>query len=282
VNYLSPLLEKASAVFHGPNLLGDIGVKKLLIFIGSARTGSTLLGQILNYHPECLISNESGLVSNIIIKGASLREELEKVVASAMNMFKTGLEGDMKFGGTLDRYQSRWIPFGDLSNDPEFNKKDIKVIGDKKAGGSTKAYLEKPAEMLYFLASNSNVRLLQIIRDPVDSAVSYMKSHGVEPFATACDEMIHLTHTAYNLGRKVSNPYYFLYYEDLIESPREEISNILDWLNIDNTDSWLNKISQRIHREKQIEKPREFYQTANNLIRRHYAIEELGRYLIES
>jgi len=255
--------------------------KKLLIFIGSARTGSTLLGQVLNYHPECLISNESGLVSNVVVKGASLREELNKVVASAMDMFETGLESDMKFGGTLDRYQSRWIPFGDLSNDPEFKKKNIKVIGDKKAGGSTKAYLKRPGEMLSFLASHPNICLLQIIRDPVDSAVSYMKSHGVEPFETACDEMILLTHSAYELGKKVSNPYYFMYYEDLIESPRKEIAKILDWLNIDYTKSWLNKISEKIRRIEQHEKSKEFHHTAENLIRRHHAVEELGRYLIE-
>lgn len=197
-------------------------------------------------------------------------------------MFKTGLESDKKFGETIERYQSQWIQFGDLSKDPDFIKKDIKVIGDKKAGGSTKAYLERPGEVISFLSSHPNVWLLQIIRDPVDAAVSYMKSHGVVPFEKACDEMINLTHAAYDLGKKVSNPYYFMYYEDLVESSREEIAKILGWLNVYYSSSWLEKISQKIHQKEQSERPKEFYRTANNLIRRHHAVEELGRYLIES
>jgi hypothetical protein len=271
---------KGSTVIRGPNLLRNPD-KKLLIFIGSARTGSTLLGQVLNYHPECLISNESGLIPNVVLKGAPLRDELNKVVASAMDMYTTGFENDKKFGKSINRYQSQWIPFGDLTKDPDFIKKNIIVIGDKKAGGSTKAYLERPEELISVLASHPNVWLLQIIREPVDAAVSYMKSHGVKPFQKACNEIIHLTHAAYALGKKVSNPYYFLYYEDLIRSSRDEITKILDWLNIDYTKSWLIKISQKIRLKEQSDKPREFYRTAENLIRSHNATEELGRYLDE-
>ena len=278
---LRSFLDKISIAIQEPDLLNDLDDKKLLIFIGSARTGSTLLGQVLNYHPECLISNESGLISNVVIKGASLREELKKVLASAMDMYRTGLESNKKFGETIERYQSQWIQFGDLSKDPDFSKKDIKVIGDKKAGGSTKAYLERPGEVISFLLSHPNVWLLQIIRDPVDAAVSYMKSHGVEPFEKACNEMINLTHAAHDLGKKVTNPYYFMYYEDLVESPREEITKILEWLNIDYSSSWLEKISQKIQQKEPSERPREFHLTANNLIRKNHAVEELGRYLIE-
>lgn len=274
-------MEKASTVTRGPNFFGNPDDKILLIFIGSARTGSTLLGQVLNYHPECLISNESGLIPNVVLKGAPLREELKKVVASAMDIYTTGFENDKKFGKSINRYQSQWIQFGDLTKDSDFDKKNINVIGDKKAGGSTKAYLKRPEEMISFLESHPNVWLLQIIRGPVDAAVSYMKSHGVKPFQKACNEIIHLTHAAYTLGKRVSNPYYFLYYEDLIRCPRDEITKILGWLNIAYTQSWLNKISQKIRLKEQSEKPREFYRTAENLIQSHRATEELGRYLIE-
>jgi len=260
----------------------NIKGKKLLFFIGSARTGSTLLGQILNYHPECLISNEARFITSVVIHGLSFEEALKDVVINAHKQFKTGLENDKKFGKTIARFQPKWVPMGDLSKDPDFKKKEIKVIGDKKAGGNIQAFIEKPNEMLKFLDEQQNVFLLQIIRNPVDAAFSLMRSHGVKQFEKACEEIIMRTHTAYILGNQTSNPYFYVYYEDLIENPEIEIIKILSWLNIKRSNSWLFKISKIVNQSKPKNHPKKYYRIAQNMIKKYDASNEFNKYQIKS
>jgi hypothetical protein len=257
----------------------DIEGKALLIFIGSPRTGSTLLGQILNYHPECLISNEARFITKVVAQGISFEEALNDVIIRAREQFKTGLENDKKFGKTIDidRYQNKWLSFKDLSKDSDFKKREIKVIGDKKAGGNIQTFIDNPNEMLKFLDAHPNALLLQIIRNPVDAAVSLMKSHGFRPFEKACEEIVMKTHTAYVLGKRVSNPYHYMYYEDLMADPEVEIRKILNWLNVECSNNWLDKISSKINRQKKTKHPIEYYQIAQNLIDEYDANEEFRR-----
>jgi hypothetical protein len=268
--------------FHKFIALADIEGKILLLFIGSPRTGSTLLGQILNYHPECLVANEARFITKVVVQGLPFEKALKNVEETALKQFEKGLEKDSKYGKTIDRYQSKWLPFGDLSKGPEFKKKEIKVVGDKKAGGATQAFIDKPDEMLKFLTAHPKASLLQTIRNPVDAAVSYMKSHEVKPFEKACEEIIMKTHTAYVLGKHVSNPYFYVYYEDLINDPEREIGKILTWLNINCSNSWLSKISSRINRYEPKNHLMEYYQIAQNLIEKYDANEEFKKYRIMS
>jgi hypothetical protein len=272
---LKPIFQKSAPLI-------DIEGKTLLIFIGSPRTGSTLLGQILNYHPECLVATEARFITKVVVQGLPFEEALKNVEENALKLFKTDLVNDNKFGKTIDRYQSKWIPFNDLSRDPDFRKKEIKVIGDKKAGGATQVFIDKPTEMLKFLNAYTKASLLQIIRNPVDAAVSYMymKSHEVKPFEKACEEIIMKTHTAYVLGNRVSNPYFYIYYEDLIDDPEREMTKILTWLNVECSNSWLSKISSKINRYKPEDHPIEYYRIAQNLIEKHDANEEFKKYRI--
>ena len=56
---------------------GDLVLAKdfrLLFFVGSERSGTTLFGQILNYHPNCLIANESKFLEKVLRKGRSSAE----------------------------------------------------------------------------------------------------------------------------------------------------------------------------------------------------------------
>ena len=64
--------------------------EKLLLFIGSPRTGSTLLGQILNYHPQCPVATEARLVTQVVMHGVPFEEALARTVQAATKQFEQG------------------------------------------------------------------------------------------------------------------------------------------------------------------------------------------------
>lgn len=258
----------------------DLEDRTLLIFIGSPRTGSTLLGQLINYHPQCLVSTEERFLQQVITQGIPIDKALRSVKKAAIKQFKMGLENDKKYGKSLNRYQNRWIRMNHLSGDPDFKKREIEVIGDKKAGGTTQVFIDNPAERVEFLESHLNTRLIQIIRNPVHAAISYMKSHRIDSFEKACDEIIMKTHVAHNLGNRTANRYHYLYYEDLLETPQKELTRILTWLKVDVSDRWLDKISEIINHREPAQHPAEYDRIAQKLIQKNRAQEELQRYCL--
>lgn len=256
-----------------------VNYETLLIFIGSPRTGSTILGQLLNYHPQCLIATESRLITKVVCQGYSFDKALLNLQKSALSQFYTGLENDRKYGKTLGIYQKKWVPMSELAKNPLFQKKKIKVLGDKKAGGVTAAYLEQPKGVESFLLSNRGCRLIQIIRNPVAAAVSYINSHGLKKFEEACNEIIIKTNIAYRIGKSIKIPFYFLYYEDLQQNPKRELSKVLTWLDLETRDEWLEKIASVVSRTTN-EKygPAQIVQSTK-LIKMNRAEDVFGRYL---
>jgi len=204
------------------------------------------LGQILNYHPQCLISTENRFLYKVIAKNADVRESVRQMEEAALKTFENGLENHDKFGPTLNHYQKKWLSFGPLHREKEFQKQQIKIIGDKKSGGNTDVYLSFPEKVLNFILKNpyyETVCTIQIIRHPIDAAFSLMASHNVETFDAACRHIIFYTKVSYDLLKNLNSPHKYLHYEDLLASPQNEIKSILDWLGLDCSLAWLQNIS---------------------------------------
>jgi len=252
--------------------------KKLLLFIGSPRTGSTLLGQIINYHPNCLVANEFRLLNKIIVEEKNFKLSLKRLERYALKQFYKGLENDKKYGKVLHVYQKKWKNFEYLAKEPEFKKQEIKLIGDKKAGGNIQVINEYPNETKFFFEKIKQLYFIQIIRNPVHAAVSLMNSHAYENFEKAVNHILQQTVRAIEFSRQPNINYYSLYYEDLMEEPELEIRNIFNWLNIDVQDSWLKKIKEIISSSENKNIPKEYFNIYDNIIKK-YNVSELKRYL---
>lgn len=246
---------------------------KLLLFFGSPRAGSTLLGQILNNHPNALVANEYRLLQKIVREGRDLEKQLRKLRQTAWRHYKSGLKKDRYFSDKLSKFQPRWIEF-----DRSQKKGDIKLLGDKKAGGNTTIFLEQPTRTENFIKEHTPY-LLQIVRHPVDAALSSAKAFDLE-FRHALKDQILRTTEAYRLLQEHKALSYVLYYEDLVRQPTEELGKLIGFLGLCVDDEWIETVSISIDKGAVLEcvhNPEQLA-LARDLIERYNAQDIFSRY----
>ncbi len=250
----------------------------VLLFVGAPRTGSTFLGQILNYHPNCLIANEYRFLNRVIDQGMDYDRALQSLAETALRHFRTGLEGDAKFARTLMRSQPRWQPLNDLCEDVEFKKREIKVVGDKKAGGNTLVFMQKPDAVARLVEKRTEIRLLHLLRNPLDAAFSLMKSHNVDSFEMACERIVRQSHVAFGLVQRYPARSKVVYYDDLMSEPTAVLYDILSWLGVESSSAWLSKIAERVSPHPDMPANDKYLSTARAIVSKHEAWHEFERY----
>ncbi|MAH43382.1 hypothetical protein CL614_06750 [archaeon] len=223
---------------------------KYLFFVGSGRTGSTLLGQLVNYHPRCLISNESRFLQNCVYENRDIQMSAEAMVRQAVHEYQSGLEKSTTHGRNLIQYQKDWIKMGDLVANSEFEKKEIKIIGDKKAGGNATTFRENPDKFQHIidLLGRENVYFIQITRDPLDSIFSYTQSHNYS-VEIATEKVIQDTQSGIDIS-KMFNNYLLCKYEDLLSDPSAILNMIFSFLDEVCRKEWITEISTKISLKK--------------------------------
>jgi hypothetical protein len=171
------------------------------------------------------------------------------MVMQAAHEFELGLEGSSTHSKTLHRYQKDWVKMGDLVTHKEFEKKRIRVIGDKKAGGNSSIFRSNPNEfckLIDFLGRDS-VYFIQIVRDPIESIFSYTKSHkySIEEAAT---RVIQDTQTGIDISRVFTN-YIMCRYDLLLKNPENTLESIFSFLGEKCEKEWLQEISKKISKK---------------------------------
>lgn len=216
---------------------------KILLFLGAGRSGTTITGQILNLHPNCLISHEARCMNDIIKNDVSKEQALNKMQAVALRQFKTGLENDSKFSKFLKTGQRDWRDTTELRK--QFHKQDIEVLGDKKSISKLLLENETKDKTLQFLKEN-DVYVLQCIRHPVEVTKSYIKNNidglGNTNFEIALEKVLSFVAPTNVVRDEIGLRYKHVYYENLVTRPRYVIRPILKWLNLPVDDEWLDAV----------------------------------------
>jgi len=217
---------------------------KYLFFVGSGRTGSTLLGQILNNHPSCLIANEQRFLQSVVdVKNNNFNNfnlELKNLAEKAYSNYMNGL-------GKNFQYQKDW-----KDHSIKIKKNKIKFIGDKKQGGNAQVYRSNTElfKKLIEKIGEEKVYFIQIVRNPDASISSYQNSHNFD-YETAKQKVLEDTKTGYDIIKKFKNGK-IVYYEDLILDPDKFLSNLVDYLEIECNKQWYDSSIKVINSNKDI------------------------------
>ena len=135
-------------------------VETLVLVTGYPRSGSTLLGGLLNAHPEMLIAHEADLLSHLSPKTTPAQVLSRLLVAD----WAVRLWTSYGLWGYSYHVENQW----------QGSYARLRVIGDKKAYGNTRNLSARP-ELLDLLrdAMGWQVRNLFVYRNPYDMVATH-------------------------------------------------------------------------------------------------------------
>lgn len=202
-------------------------MKKLYFLSGLPRSGSTLLGSLLNQHPEIYVSPTSPLADLIVFTEASLNDlevqytfDKEKISYNVYSSLLSNFYNHISKPNIIDKHRA-WPK--NLENAKKFISNDIKVILTYRSIPeiitSYISLIERSQHHNNFIDDHLRSKKLSINND---NRAEYIWSEYVyDPYQSAViginrhPEMIHLVE-----------------YNQLVQNPQEELNKIYKFLEI--------------------------------------------------
>lgn len=238
---LSPFYTRISA----PKLFDH--VKCFCMFIGHGRSGSSLMGGLLNAHQNIVMSNELNVLE--YMKANLSRTELFNLIYyMTRRQVNRGSQGG---GGYSYAVPNQW----------QGRHGEILVLGDRKAG-ATAIQIHQDKEMLSELKAwiGLPIKFVHVVRNPFDTLTTTVRktirNHGEL-------EEVHLRRQIERYFERASavktvmecngvDNIYFVYHEDLMLDSRAVLINLCHFLGLEANDEYVQDCTSIIRREPHI------------------------------
>jgi Sulfotransferase family len=207
-------------------------VERFFFLVGYPRSGSTLIGSLLNAHPEMVIAHEAD--SFRYVRPGVTRNQLFAIL----------LERDREFAA-LER---RWNGFDySLPGLDQGRYTRLRVIGDKHAGRAARRLRDDPAllDRLRTLASVP-IRVLHIARNPFDNIASIARNRQI-PLVQAIEIYRDLGVAVDGVrARLASEELDDVTYESIVGDPGTEIAGIARFIGIGVSDEYVSSCASLV------------------------------------
>lgn len=246
-------------------------VHTLLVFLGYPRSGSSILGSILDAHKNILIAHELNIL-NYIKKGYTYKQLFFLLARNSRLFTRNG------------RISSGYI--GLIEGQFNGKAKPCLVIGDKKAGATSGMLEGNPEVEQMLLDFYSDVKFIHIVRNPFDM-IATQAYKGNEKKLMVTDEDLTSSilfcearfRTIDKLIKKGGMNIFTVNYESLISEPERIIASILTWLGVDVYDGYINAckahLFQTPHQSRhEVSWTDEQINKVNTIISRYYFLME--------
>lgn len=235
-------------------------VERFCFFIGYGRSGHSLIGSLLNAHPEVVISHELDVLRFVDL--GFKRNQLFSLV----------LEQDRKFAS-----QGRqWTEFdykvaGQYQG--EFTR--LRVIGDKKGGNSTRRFVGNFG-LLRRLRTTVGVpiRVVHVIRNPFDN-VARMKLRTSSDLMGATFRYAEQAEIVETIRKQLASEEFLdLRYEELVTDPPTVLTRLCRFVGVETNRDYLGACTSIVSAPKerardQVEWPAEVQDLVRAVISRH-------------
>ncbi len=208
-------------------------VERFFFMIGYTRSGSTLVGSLLNAHPEIVIAHETDFLRYV------------RPGITRNTLFAMLLERDRQFAAIDRRYHGfeYSVPDGDQGR---FTS--LRVIGDKHAGRATRRLhgdfsLHKGPDLLERVRALVGVpiRVLHLVRNPFDNIASIARSRDL-PLSSAIDIYRKLGNAVDQIKNQLDADELFeIKYEEITADPAGTMHDICRFIGVDATALYLSK-----------------------------------------
>lgn len=229
--------------------LGDSA--KFLLFIGTPRSGHSIVGAILDAHPLAIVSHEvnalerisegvggEGLLSMILenseTQAAAGRSQSDADHATGYGRRLSG-ESDEAFVARLQDLPKLQPYRFDYEISGQFQGVaggPLRVIGDKKGGGATKTLSRDPT-LLRRLQEEVvlPIHLIHVIRNPYDNIATMARRTGTQ-VGPQIERFGWLYEQLHSILEDSGLPMHRMYHEEFVSSPERHIREMCEWLDL--------------------------------------------------
>jgi hypothetical protein len=206
-------------------------VQAFCLFVGYSRSGHSLVGALLDAHPEITIAHEANALKLVVEENLSRRALFETLVENARRQAEHP-RGRHASGGYSFIVPDGW----------QGRSRRLRVIGDKM-GGRTRGRLERDPTELTRLARRvrAPLHLLHVTRNPYDCiARRVVISKDGLALSEAIDNFGRSVQTIDDvLIAKGDRRLMTIRHEALVRSPTTELARACDFLGVDADDDYL-------------------------------------------
>lgn len=230
-------------------------INKYCTFIGSTRSGHSLIASLIDAHPEMVISDELNAIG-YLKDGFSQQQHYSLIIqTSQINAQEKREMGGYSYG---------------ISNQWQGRFRELKVIGDKQGPGATLwLYLNPNLFKSLCAKSQPSSQFIHVIRNPYDTITTLMKKTNLlkkeslnlnYPFyrylnkttldlETTIDLYFLLYKAVARLKEKLdSSNCLDIYHESFLENPKDHLIKICNFLEVDHPSDYLKDCADFVYK----------------------------------
>lgn len=211
----------ARAKRRSPDLFSE--VQTFCLFVGHNKSGTSMLGALLDAHPQVIISDEVHALR--YIAGGFDRDQL-------FHRLYKGSRSEARKGRVTAR---RLDPYSyEVSGQWQGRVDTPLVVGDGKAGTSTRLLGENPGLLddTRALLDGIDLKLIQVIRNPFD-VISVMMVRGGRTFENAIDHYFGACSTLLSIRRsQPPGTLHSVRYEEFVHDPAAGLADLCRHLGV--------------------------------------------------
>lgn len=193
-------------------------LKVVCAFVGYPRSGHSLVGALLDAHPDVVIAHQVDLL-RLASEGLG-RDEL---VATLVGDSSRRAEEGRRQGRYSYAVEGQW----------QGRVRDLLVIGDANAGKSSKRLARDPsAAGQATRVLGAPLRLVHVVRNPYDN-IATLSQRPEHTTARAIETYDTLAGIAARLIERGGPPVLTLRHESLVEAPQRELARLCAYLGVE-------------------------------------------------
>lgn len=201
-------MQKVTAAYNQSPFKGDLErVRTYCMFLGYPRSGHSIVGSLLDAHPNMVIAHELDALK--YIQAGFNKEQIFYLLLVNSQRFT-------KAGRNWNGYQ--YV----VPNQWHGRYRELHVIGDKKGGGSSRL-LYKASDLIDRLRQviGIKIKFIHVTRNPYDNIATISKRHHLR-IPDAIEFYFDLAQTVRAAKQQIATEDFFeMRHEDLLVNPKE-------------------------------------------------------------
>jgi hypothetical protein len=203
------------------------------MFTGYPRSGHSLVGSLLDAHPDMVIAHEMNALG--FVQYGFRRNQLYALVMN--NSRVIAREGREQTGYSYE-----------VPNQWQGRFRELRVIGDKNARGAT-IRIQRSPQLLDRLQRvvRDPVRFIHIVRNPYDN-ISTMAKRGNFTLEHAASIYVGLSETVLSIKRRVGDDNVIVVrHESIIADPKVALKELCGFLGVSSPDDYLEDCASIVY-----------------------------------